>query len=367
MDEQIKKILIQIEEAGYEAYVIGGYVRDFLLGRKSNDIDICTNAKPKEISAIFDIPITKDIPYGSFKIRTYKYNFDITTYRTEGSYEKRRPTDVTYIKDLEQDVIRRDFTINSLCMNKDGKIIDLLGASKDVFAREIKVIGDVEKKLEEDPLRILRAVRFATKLDFKLEKSLYVFIKTHASLVSNLTFSRRKDELNIILSSSNALKGLKLLKDLGLLEHLEIKYDKIKYISDVSGMWAQLTYSDKYPFTRQQQQTIKDLREILALKKINNAVLYKYDLYVSMVAGNILGYTNKKINEMYRYLPIYSKNEIEFKYKDLIEQFNNIKKENIKIIFNEIEVLIINNKLKNTKEDIIKYINENKWKWLNEK
>ena len=141
MNLKIQKILSKIESNGFEAYIVGGFVRDYLLDIYTTDVDICTNALPKDIMTIFDIKKAPVI-YGSVSIPDGEYNFDITTYRTESNYEKRRPLTINYTSNLLEDIKRRDFTINALCMNKDGQIFDYLNGKKDIADRIIRVIGN---------------------------------------------------------------------------------------------------------------------------------------------------------------------------------------------------------------------------------
>ena len=157
------EILKKIEESSFKAYIVGGFVRDYILNIPSIDVDICTNATPKELLEIFDNAIPNE-EYGSVRVVYKKVTFEITTFRKETKYVgHRKPMEIEYIDDLKQDLLRRDITINTLCMNSNGEIIDVLGVMQDLKNRVIKVVGDANKKLEEDSLRILRCIRFATK------------------------------------------------------------------------------------------------------------------------------------------------------------------------------------------------------------
>ena len=147
MEKNIKKILETLDSEGYQAYLVGGYVRDYLLGIASFDVDIATNALPKDIHRIFN---SSKSNYGSVNIKIDKLNVDITTYRKDLNYINRRPSTVKYINNLEEDLNRRDFTINAICMDKNGNIIDPLNGCLDLDKRLIKMIGDVDIKIQED-------------------------------------------------------------------------------------------------------------------------------------------------------------------------------------------------------------------------
>ena len=176
MKRIIKKVLKKIESQGYEAFIVGGYVRDYLLDKESFDIDICTNALPDTIKNIFKKYITKE-NYGCISFKIKDYSFDITTYRKEIKYNKRKPTQLEYVDNLDEDIIRRDFTINSICMDYKGYIIDIYDGINDLSNKEIKMIGDVDQKIKEDPLRILRTIRFACTLNFNINSDLEDSIK----------------------------------------------------------------------------------------------------------------------------------------------------------------------------------------------
>ena len=170
MKELGLEILKKFYEKGYMAYIVGGFVRDSLLGIDSNDVDITTNAKPKEIKEIFPDCIIKSDSYGAVIINYKNYRFDVTTMREEMEYlDSRHPSGVIYVDDLKKDLLRRDFTINALCFDKDGKLIDLINGKTDLDKKIIRTIGESNKSFSDDALRILRAIRFATKLNFKID------------------------------------------------------------------------------------------------------------------------------------------------------------------------------------------------------
>ena len=176
MEDKARELLRILNDNGYAAYIVGGYTRDVLLGRKSNDIDICTSATPKEILDIFEDVKVSDMQYGSVVI-TYKgYKFDVTTFRKEIKYESnRRPIKIKYIRDIKKDLLRRDFTINTLCINDKGEVLDVLGVRSDLDNRILRTVGNPRYKIKEDSLRILRCIRFATILEFDIEKKTYYY------------------------------------------------------------------------------------------------------------------------------------------------------------------------------------------------
>lgn len=354
MEKNIKKILETLENEGYQAYLVGGYVRDYLLGVTSFDVDIATDALPKDIHRIFN---SSKNNYGSVNIKVDKLNVDITTFRKDLNYVNRRPSKVVYINNLIDDLERRDFTINAICMNKNGKIIDLLNGCKYLDRRTIKMIGSIDVKLKEDPLRIMRAIRFACILDFKIEDELYEKIKEYSYLVGDLSKERIKNELDKILISKNYKYGLELMKDTKISEVLEINYDDINYVDDLLGMWAQVKVLN-IPFTNVEKGNIIKITEVLDFGKIDNEILYKYGLYISRVAGKILNIKTTKISKMYNKLPIKSREDIDITSKDIssIVGVGEVIGETYKIIEKE----ILNYRLKNKKSEILKYLEKRK-------
>lgn len=354
MEKNIKKILETLENEGYQAYLVGGYVRDYLLGVTSFDVDIATDALPKDIHRIFN---SSKNNYGSVNIKVDKLNVDITTFRKDLNYVNRRPCKVVYINNLKEDLERRDFTINAICMNKNGKIIDLLNGCKDLNRRTIKMIGSIDVKLKEDPLRIMRAIRFACILDFKIEDELYEKIKEYSYLVGDLSKERIKNELDKILISKNYKYGLELMKDTKISEVLEINYDDINYVDDLLGMWAQVKVLN-IPFTNVEKGNIIKITEVLDFGKIDNEILYKYGLYISRVAGKILNIKTTKISKMYNKLPIKSREDTDITSKEIssIVGVGEVIGETYKIIEKE----ILNYRLKNKKSEILKYLEKRK-------
>jgi len=354
MDKIIFEVLNRIEENGFQAYVVGGYVRDLMMGIKSIDIDVCTDALPKDIKKIFDLP-AESSEYGSINFKLSNYNFDITTFREEIKYLMRKPVEIKYIKDLYIDVLRRDFTINTMCLDKNGKLVDMLNGKNDLDNKLIKLIGD-NGRLKEDPLRILRTIRFATTLDFEIDIKLCDGINIYKELLNTLSSSRIKNELNKILVSKNYKKGLKLLKKFDLLDLIGIQYNKLVYVEDLCGMWAQIDIIKDIPFTKEEKSNILKIKEILNIGYIDNYIIYKYGLYISSVAAKILE-LDIDVIEKYENLMIHTNKDLNInvvQIKDIIEKSF----EDAKIVQEEIIKNIVNNKLNNNYDDILKFIKQ---------
>ena len=218
------KLLRELTSHSYKAYIVGGFVRDYLLGIESNDIDICTNATPKQIKEIFEDSCLPNEDYGSVIVERYGVRFELTTFRREIEYnDNRRPIEIKYIDDLYEDLLRRDFIINTLCINENGKVLDYLGGREDLNNHIIRTIGSASSKFSEDPLRILRAIRFSTILNFNLDDECRNAIVETKYLLKKLSYNRKKEELDKIFTSPNYKNGIKLLLELGLDKELEIQ------------------------------------------------------------------------------------------------------------------------------------------------
>lgn len=366
MDKSIVKILSLIEENGFEAYVVGGYVRDFLLDKDTKDIDICTNARVVELVDIFnDFNIVSN-NYGAVKITYNDYKFDITTYREELKYNgNRRSLEIKYIDNLVEDIKRRDFTCNTLCMSKEGNIIDVLNGREDIDNKIIRCVGDVNKKLTEDPLRMLRAIRFATVLDFKLDKELYDTILEKRELVGTLSTTRIKEELTKILVSKKATKGLNYLKRLKLTEYMGIEYEKVKVVSDICGMYSQINFIREYPFTIKEKESIDKINKLVNSGRIDKYSIIEYGLYICSVAGDILGYKKRDIIKMDKELSIKDKKDINITGHEICNILGCKPSKVIGMVYDEVLVQIVEKNIKNEKNDISNYIYNNRKKWVN--
>ena len=364
MIEELKDILLKIINSGFEAYIVGGYVRDYILGKKTNDIDICTNALPKDLTTIFADENVKVSAYGSIKIVDNKYNIDITTYRKELKYTEGKPTEIEYIKDLETDIKRRDFTINALYMDKDGNIIDKVGGLEDLKNKVIKVIGNIEDKFSEDPLRILRALRLKITLGFSLDDDIIEYIHNNKERLALISTTRKKEEINKMLVSPNVVEGFKYLQDLQILEILGIKYQNLQYSDDINAMYAQLDIPEDFPLTKEEKDNIRQIKEILDYGKIDVGILFNYGLYLAMVAGDLLGLDKKKISEDHQALPLKNEQDLNINGDEILDILKIEPSKIVKDIEEHLILLILNGKLGNEKEILKQYINENKGLWL---
>lgn len=359
MEEKALKVLKILEENGHEAYIVGGYVRDKLLGLETNDIDICTSATPKEIKEIFKSSSSPN--YGSVNIIYKSTNFDITTFRRDIKYlDNRVPVKLKYIKKVKKDLLRRDFTINTICMDSQGNIVDMLNIMSDLDNKIIKTVGNPRYKLKEDSLRILRAIRFATILNFEIEEKTKHYLSSYSYLLKKLSYQRKKQELDKIFSNINNKKGISLLIELGTYKSLSLhKLKKINPCHDLIGIWTQLEVDDIYPFTKNEKEQMQKIRKLLKLDIHDKYNIYKYGLYISTVAYQIKNEDISKLNETYKNLTIKSPQDIKIKPSEIPELLKKEPGNYIKEIMNNLEREIIYNNLNNNTKDIEQYILKN--------
>ena len=283
--------------------------------------------------------------------------FDVTTFRKDIKYENnRKPVEVKYINDLKKDLLRRDFTINTICIDCDGNYIDLLNGKEDLDKRVIKTVGNPRYRLKEDSLRILRAIRFASILDFDIDDKTKAYIKKYGYLLKNLSSSRKREELDKILTSLNKEKGRKLLIELGIDKYLEIEnLADIVLCNDIVGIWSQIKTKCQYPFSKLEKENIIKINNMLN-EGINKYSIYKYGLYISSVVGSIKKISYQKINNMYKKLPIYTKKEIVVNGMEIANMLHRKPGNYIKDILDDLEYKIINSEIKNEHDKLVEYV-----------
>ncbi len=198
-----KRILDSLKRAGYKAYIVGGCVRDCLMGNIPKDWDICTDATPDEMMNVFEDEkiVATGLKHGTITICIGDDSYEVTTFRTDGIYsDNRRPETVSFVKSLAEDLARRDFTINAMAYNEDEGLVDLFGGKKDLSRKIIRCVGDPNERFKEDALRMLRALRFASRMGFKIDAETTAAIHTNKHLLANISAERIRNEMNGILT-----------------------------------------------------------------------------------------------------------------------------------------------------------------------
>ncbi|MBU3111869.1 CCA tRNA nucleotidyltransferase [Clostridium lacusfryxellense] len=220
LPSEVKIILNTLKNSGFEAYVVGGSVRDYKIGTAvPKDYDITTNALPEEVIKLFNKTVPTGLKHGTVTVMISGESYEVTTYRIDGEYlDSRRPSGVTFVLNLKEDLARRDFTINALAFNEQDGLIDYFSGVKDLENKIIRAVGEPNKRFQEDALRMLRAIRFSANLNFDIEEKTMMAIKLNYKLIVNISYERIRDELCKMLISNNTTKALKLLEETRLLE-----------------------------------------------------------------------------------------------------------------------------------------------------
>lgn len=204
LPEKVKQIISTLQAHGFEAYAVGGCVRDSILGRVPDDWDITTSATPLETKALFQRTFDTGIEHGTITVLLDKDAFEVTTYRVDGKYEdSRHPSEVTFTRNLREDLLRRDFTINAMAYNDTEGLVDIFGGIEDLQNKTIRCVGDAMARFGEDALRILRAIRFAAQLGFTIEEETRKGIQSLSPNLANISAERIQVELIKLLVSKN--------------------------------------------------------------------------------------------------------------------------------------------------------------------
>lgn len=377
-----KNLVKDLKRKGFESYLVGGVVRDFLMNMPFSDIDITTKAKPYEILKLYK-SVPTGLKYGTVTILFDNHKFEITTFRLDGpSSDFRHPDSVIYSDNVLDDVNRRDFTMNGILMDEYQNIYDHVSGIKDIEAKLIRTIGNPDERFKEDALRILRAVYFQSKLGFSIDKDTLVSMKKNNYLLKELKMERVLTELIKILKGKHLKEALTTLIDCGLHEYLPGLKKGIEYIQTLDEMpyvdtffALSFTLNDgiipsSWPFSNIHKNKYEKA-SYLAINhpNITNHLLYQYGLEISILANKVNFYLNKsphlerKIISEFKNLPVKSIVDLALSSKDIINFYNKKPGAWLGKLQRQLVINILDEKIKNTKEDIIKYLERSEKPW----
>lgn len=226
--ENVKKILMTLTDNGYDGYVVGGAVRDYVMGNEPHDWDIATNAKPEQVKSLFRRTLDTGIKHGTVTAKIGDEGYEITTYRCDGLYsDGRHPDSVEFVDRIEDDLARRDFTINAMAMDVNGNIVDPFGGLDDIKRGVIRCVGNPDDRFSEDALRMMRAVRFESKFGFELDSETKEAIVRNADGLKNVSAERVCDEFTKILVSANPKKGFIDAYKTGITKQVLPEFDRM--------------------------------------------------------------------------------------------------------------------------------------------
>lgn len=351
----MNNIVEELNKNGYECYVVGGYVRDYLLSYDSKDIDICTNAKIEDIERIFQKKGKSYPNYYSYHIKEQNYTYDITSYRKELKYKNNKPCKIEYAKTLKEDLKRRDFTINTLAIDKDGKLIDLMHAKKDLDKKVIRVVGDTKTRLKEDKTRIIRAIRFACTLDFTLSKEIEEFLSKNGKYLNQIPKEYIKKELDKIFTNGNYIKFFDIVQKFKLNKYLNIEFTNIQRGYNYYGVWSQI--KTKLPLTRKETYNIKYINKLVSNGDITIKDVKDYDEDIIKNAASLLN-IDSKVKKILEITKLHSIIDINF---DIYEISTLVGISKTKTMFKKIEKSIISGTLLNEHDEIERFIVNNRY------
>lgn len=241
MARQSEQVLRTLNNKGYDAYWVGGCVRDELLGRRVDDMDITTSASPEQVMELFANCIPTGLQHGTVTVRSGGFYFEVTTFRTESEYkDNRRPAAVHFVQDVKEDLQRRDFTMNALAVDRDGNIVDPFGGQLDIQDGRVRCVGLATERFGEDALRMLRCVRFASVFDFKIAHNTWKGLIRQKDLLQHIAMERVRTEMVKMMAGPHPLHGLELLFRSHALAHVKAPIRMERFNKDLLSNMEQL-------------------------------------------------------------------------------------------------------------------------------
>lgn len=380
-------ILQKIRSAGYEAYFVGGSVRDALLNRPIHDVDIATSSYPEETKRIFKRTVDIGIEHGTVLVLDADGEYEITTFRTEDVYvDYRRPSQVNFVRSLDEDLKRRDFTVNAFALAPDGEIVDHFGGLDDLEHKILRAVGEPKERFNEDALRILRGLRFLASLDFELEEETFAAMKSHAHLLEKISIERSFIELDKLLVAPFWKKGLRAFVDCEAYRYLpQLENQAPALLAMTEEMadtafdsstqaWAALLLEMKcqnpkgfLKAWKTSSQFQKEVTAIMAIYELrlgqsaDRRLLYHYGKDLVCLAEHLreakgLAVDYESIDTIYKALPIYDKHEIVVNGADLIKQLGLTPGPSLGEHLSAVELAIVDGDLANDRSAILEFV-----------
>lgn len=390
--ELAKPILERLLQHGYEAYFVGGSVRDFIMNRPIHDVDITTNATPDEIESLFEhtIPVGKE--HGTINVVWNGENYEVTTFRAEAEYvDHRRPTEVYFVRDLYQDVERRDFTMNAIAMDIQYERIDHFEGERDIEARIIRTVGDANTRFDEDALRILRGLRFKSQLGFTIEDATFEAMAHRMADLEYLSIERIMNELTLLINGAYVAETFPILHSLQLWRYIPYFKDvdvaamKLNTPLEIESFLAILSYRSNHQafkplkLSNARVRTIQTfVSAIQSAQEINTKVqlqqfVYDFGIDVALQINELretlvnnsidipspVIFNASSIQEIWAQLPIQSRQDLAVDGKLLMQAFQLKGGPWIKDVLRQVERAVIQRQVNNQTEAIIEWVKSN--------
>ncbi|EAD4736330.1 TPA: CCA tRNA nucleotidyltransferase [Listeria monocytogenes] len=378
-------VLQKLTTAGFEAYFVGGSVRDYLLNRMISDVDIATSAFPEEVKEIFQTSYDTGIAHGTVTVRENNEFYEVTTFRTEGTYEDfRRPSEVTFIRSLEEDLKRRDFTMNALAMDEHFALQDPFSGQLAIQNKEIKAVGKASERFHEDALRMMRAVRFLSQLDFELDKETEKALESQIELLQHTSVERITVEWLKMMKGKAAKRAIELLLKVKMETYLPGLKDEKSALSEFASWdWEKRTTEESIWLGLVVAVKPNNVNAFLKAWKLPNKTIqlvnkaYQYALNMKETwlteelyhAGKavfslvnelnvIRGQENNqhKVSQAYEALPIHSKKDLAITGADLLKWSGESAGPWVKETLDKVECGVLSNEINNEKIQIKRWL-----------
>lgn len=391
--EPAMPILIRLKEAGHQAFIVGGSVRDYLMHRPINDIDIATSALPTEVIELFDQVIPVGIEHGTVIVRHHHQSFEVTTLREESTYsDYRHPDSVSFVDDITKDLARRDFTMNAIALTPKGELIDPFHGQSDIHQHMIRSVGQANRRFNEDPLRMLRAIRFSAQLGFSMDQQTASALLKQRSLINTVAMERIKIELDKCVSGTHfhhiinnsvtiqMLRTLPIFKDLN--ENLDVLLvnqpffalvDVFVYLTIKNSALNVTSLANVYRLSNKEKATGQALVDSLKAFKegcMLQEIMYHLDYHLIDRFNHLLmalynhAYSTSYLQSLKRALPIQSRQDMAISGRDLQTMFPHRQRGPwIGDILELIEKKIITGQLNNQQEQLKEWV---KWSYPTE-
>lgn len=388
---QAKPILDTLKRNGHEAYFVGGAVRDYILNRPIHDIDIATSAKPEIVQALFKSVIPVGVEHGTVIVVVQDVPYEVTTFRKESEYKDyRRPNNVEFVSNLHEDLKRRDFTMNAIAMTSEFTIIDPFNGQLDIRNKLIRTVGSPHERFEEDPLRMLRAIRFVSGLNFSIEENTMRAIDKMKPYLAHLSVERIAQEFEKLFLGQANNKALNLIASYEINSYLpclhpfhkqlrKIAQLRLTLLKEICECWALLLYKLKLEprkflkAWKQPNKIIKQTEKLLYALKLDESERWnRYQFYslgweLSLSYIRVLTIIHEEnfednvanLTKLYHSLPIKSRQELAINGNDLVDILNQKPGPWLKKALYDIEKSIIDGKLNNNKSEIREWVK--KW------
>lgn len=380
-------ILRTLQEAGYEAYFVGGSVRDILLNKPIHDVDIATSAFPAEVKELFHRTIDVGIDHGTVMVVTKEETYEVTTFRTESTYQDyRRPDHVEFVRSLKEDLKRRDFTINALAVGIDGEVIDLFDGLADLRNKILRAVGNPHERFHEDALRMMRALRFVSQLGFTMEPQTFEAIREYHSLLAKISVERINVEFVKLMMGSFREAGLRSFVESECYIYcpgLRESGESLLAFADLKGpaipterqAWAllmsrlKLTSEDIRKFMKEwkcsNQLTKEVIQMVPALEfrlayEWDNWSLYQLGRELALSVEYLLQYFDhepnlEKVRLLYQNIPMHSLKDMALKGNDLMAHFDYPRGAWISSALHALEKEVVEGRLKNNSESLLAF------------